>query len=96
MSKFLESNTSAFAPGRARRAPRVCLSRIGGSLVAGVALALAAMSPGSASAAEFKVGFIMSLTGPSGELGKVTLEGAQAGIEMVNSTGGILRSWPSR
>jgi branched-chain amino acid transport system substrate-binding protein len=89
MSKFLESNTSALAPGRSRRAPRVCLSRIGGSLVAGVALALAAMSPGSASAAEFKVGFIMSLTGPSGELGKVTLEGAQAGIEMVNSTGGI-------
>ena len=31
----------------------------------------------------------MSLTGPNAVIGKITLAGAQAGIEMINSTGGI-------
>ncbi len=80
MSKNFKS-ASAFAPraGRARR--------FGVTLAA--AIALGAGASGAANGAEFKVGFIMSLTGPSAVLGKVTLEGAKAGIEMVNNSGGI-------
>jgi len=59
------------------------------AFVAGAILALNAMAAGTAAAAEFKIGFIMSLTGPSAALGKVALDGAQAGIEMINSSGGI-------
>ncbi len=55
----------------------------------GLALVAAIAMGGAANAQEFKIGFIMSLTGPSGELGKETLAGAQAGIEMINSSGGI-------
>lgn len=55
----------------------------------GAALAVGTMLSGAANAQEFKVGFIMSLTGASAELGKETLEGAKAGIEMVNASGGI-------
>lgn len=56
---------------------------------ASIALAAVLFLGGAASAQDFKIGFIMSLTGPSGELGKETLAGAQAGIEMINSSGGI-------
>jgi branched-chain amino acid transport system substrate-binding protein len=59
----------------------------GMALVAAIAAGVA--TPGAATAQEFKVGFIMSLTGASAELGKETLDGAKAGIEMINSSGGI-------
>ena len=72
--------TTAIRPG---------VGRLGAALAGTAALALAATFPGAASAKDFKVGFIMSLTGPSGVLGKVTLEGAKVGVQMVNSTGGI-------
>lgn len=75
--------TTAIGPGTGRT------RRLGAVLATAMAIAVGAAFPGAASAKEFKVGFIMSLTGPSGVLGKVTLEGAKAGIEMVNSTGGI-------
>ena len=58
-------------------------------LALATALAIGVATPGVATAQEFKIGFIMSLTGSSGDLGKETLAGAQAGIEMVNSSGGI-------
>lgn len=68
---------------------KVPFGRLVTALAGAAAMAAAAAFPGAAGAKEFKVGFIMSLTGPSGVLGKVTLEGARAGIQMVNSTGGI-------
>lgn len=80
MSMNQESSSS-----HAQRSRRV--KRFGITLAA--ALALGAASAAPAASAEFKVGFIMSLTGPSAVLGKVTLEGAKAGVEMVNSSGGI-------
>lgn len=80
MSKTLECE-NAIAP-IGRRVKQIGVAVVG-------ALALGAASAAPAASAEFKVGFIMSLTGPSGVLGKVTLEGAKAGVEMVNSTGGV-------
>lgn len=63
--------------------------RLGTALATTAMLAVGAAFPGSVGAQDFKVGYIMSLTGPSAVLGKTTLEGAKAGIEMVNGTGGI-------
>lgn len=80
MSKdFISENAYAPKPGRGRR--------LGVALA--TAIAMGAAAAGAAAAEEFKIGFIMSLTGPSGVLGKVTLDGAKAGIEMVNADGGI-------
>jgi branched-chain amino acid transport system substrate-binding protein len=44
---------------------------------------------GAAQSEEFKIGYALSLTGPNAVIGKITLAGAQAGIEMINNTGGI-------
>ena len=47
------------------------------------------LAGGAARSAEFKIGYALSLTGPNAVIGKITLAGAQAGINMINSTGGI-------
>jgi branched-chain amino acid transport system substrate-binding protein len=61
------------------------------ALLAAVPLAMAAMVPSAANAQEqtFKIGFLMSLTGPNAILGKIALTGAEAGIDMINESGGI-------
>jgi branched-chain amino acid transport system substrate-binding protein len=58
------------------------------------AIAFAAFLPaapvtGLAQEQTFKIGFLMSLTGPNAILGKTALAGAEAGIDMINETGGI-------
>jgi branched-chain amino acid transport system substrate-binding protein len=59
-------------------------------LLAGVTLLLGGiLAAGAARAEEFKIGFVLSLTGPNAVIGKITLAGAQAGIEMINNSGGI-------
>jgi len=82
MPKKINSFT-ATGPGKGR------MRWLGAVLATTATLAVGVTFPGAASSEEFKVGFIMSLTGRSGVLGKITLEGAKAGIQMVNSTGGI-------
>ena len=72
-----------------KTASRSGMGRLGAAFAGAAAMAFAATAPGAASANDFKVGFIMSLTGPSAVLGKVTLEGAKVGVKMINSTGGI-------
>lgn len=56
--------------------------------IALAALALLAL-PTLVQAEEFKMGLVMSLTGPNAEVGKLYLSGANAGIAMVNARGGI-------
>lgn len=65
---------------------RVCRRTVAAMLLA-APLALAATA-GHAQE-KFKIGFLMSLTGPNAILGKIALAGAEAGIDMINSTGGI-------
>jgi branched-chain amino acid transport system substrate-binding protein len=58
-------------------------------LLATAALVIGPLAGGAAQSEEFKIGYALSLTGPNAVIGKITLAGAQAGIEMINSTGGI-------
>ena len=57
-------------------------------MLAGLAL-LATSAGGTARAEEFRIGLVMSLTGPNAEVGKLYIAGANAGIAMVNARGGI-------
>lgn len=64
----------------------------GRSAVAGLLMAVPLMMAPSFAQAQsqnFKIGFLMSLTGPNAILGNVALAGAQVGVDLINSTGGI-------
>jgi branched-chain amino acid transport system substrate-binding protein len=54
-----------------------------------LAVVLCAAAPLAANAADFKIGTILPLTGPGADIGRVLVEGAKAGVVMVNKTGGI-------
>ncbi|HUK58044.1 MAG TPA: ABC transporter substrate-binding protein [Stellaceae bacterium] len=53
------------------------------------ALALVALPLAPARAEDFKIGAILSLTGPGADIGKYLVEGAKAAVAMVNAKGGI-------
>ena len=53
------------------------------------ALLLAGVPLASAQAADFKIGTILSLTGPGADIGKYLVEGAKATVALVNANGGI-------
>jgi branched-chain amino acid transport system substrate-binding protein len=73
----------------ARKVPFVQRHRVAASALAAAALLSSSLASRGAQAEEFKIGFAMSLTGPNAVVGKATLPGAQAGIEMINASGGI-------
>jgi branched-chain amino acid transport system substrate-binding protein len=61
-----------------------------GHLVGAVAaLLISPLVVFGAQAEDFKIGIAMSLTGPNAVVGKTSLAGAQAGVELINATGGI-------
>ena len=68
--------------------PRAILRK---SRIAALCLPVLLLGATSGHAADetFKIGFLMSLTGPNAILGKIALAGANAGIDMINSSGGI-------
>jgi branched-chain amino acid transport system substrate-binding protein len=51
--------------------------------------ALPLAAPMDASAADFKVGTILPLTGPGADIGRFLVEGAKSAVDMVNKSGGI-------
>jgi branched-chain amino acid transport system substrate-binding protein len=73
----------------ARRMPFVRRHCVAASALAAAALLSLSLTSRDAQAEEFKIGVAMSLTGPNAVVGKAALTGAQAGLEMINATGGI-------
>jgi branched-chain amino acid transport system substrate-binding protein len=58
-------------------------------MVAAAVLLISPLAGFGAQAEDFKIGVAMPLTGPNAVIGKTSLAGAQAGIELINATGGI-------
>ena len=59
-------------------------------LAAGIAASLAGiLSLGSASAQDFKIGVVATLSGPASTLGKDTIDGSSAWVKEINSKGGL-------
>jgi branched-chain amino acid transport system substrate-binding protein len=73
----------------ANRAGLVRRRRTANLAFAVAALLISPLTIASAQAGEFKIGFALSLTGPNAVIGKMSLAGAQTGIELINATGGI-------
>ncbi len=74
------------------RSPRVVAAATG--VVALLMVVMATISASSVNAANspFKILFVTSLSGPLGFVGKTEANGYQAGVDVVNSQGGILGS----
>jgi ABC-type branched-subunit amino acid transport system substrate-binding protein len=64
-------------------------ARVAIHAIAAVTLACSSASPGHAQSAPVKIGFLMPLTGGSGRLGQMMLEGSTVAVEQINAAGGI-------
>src|ERR1700722_17958297 len=59
------------------------------AIVAGASLGLGAKSAVAADTQEFKIGWVLPLTGPVAELAKSYADGAEVALAMINASGGI-------